>query len=277
MVENNRVVLVSCQPTFANGRKPGSTNLSAWRVHRLNHFTGHLCATGQPSPETLEILEQSCRETKRVRARSNIVLAGTPSGHLHILLSGWACRTQTLADGRRQITAFLLPGDICDLDSLHIDPPAECVSALTECEVVAIPTTRLKQLLRRDAGFAEALGWFAAREKVVLGARIASLGQRPARERIAHLLCELVTRLRAGGEAEGESCRVPLTQEQLGEALGLTTVHVNRVLQDLRAAGVVSRDGDRLTIHDWDALRAIGCFCPEYLHLSRRASGQRLA
>lgn len=267
---------MSCQPIFPNGRKPGSADLSAWRIHRLNHFIGQLCAVSCPSQETLEILELSCRDAKPVRARSDIVLGGNPSGHVHVLLGGWACRTRTLADGRRQITAFLLAGDICDLDNLYIDPPAETVSTLTECDVVAIPTTRLRKLLQRDPGFAEALGWLAAREKVVLGARIASLGQRPARERIAHLLCELVTRLRAGGEAAGDSCRIPLTQEQLGEALGLTTVHVNRVLQGLRAEGIVSRDGDRLTIHNWGALQAIACFCPSYLHLDGRRSDPRI-
>ena len=212
-----------------------------------------------------------------MRAKSDLVLGGVSSGHLHILLGGWACRTRSLADGRRQITTFLLAGDICDLDNLYIDPPAETVSTLTECEVATISKARMRELAQGDGGLAEALGWFAALDKVVLGARVASLGQRPARERIAHLLCELFTRLQARGEADGNRCRVPLTQEQLGDALGLTTVHVNRVLQGLRADNVVAREGEKLTILDWEGLRAIGCFSPAYLHLAGRTPDRRVA
>ena len=229
------------------------------------------------SPATLEVLQESCRESRCVRAKSDIVLAGSSSAYLHIVLRGWACRTRSLADGRRQITAFLLSGDVCDLDNLHIDPPAETVSALTECTVASIPKARIRELARQDPGFAEGLGWLAALDRVILGARVASLGQRPARERIAHLLCELFTRLRAKGEADGNRCRVPLTQEQFGEALGLTTVHVNRVLQGLRADNVVAREGERLTILDWEGLRAIGCFSPAYLNLPGRSCDQRVA
>ncbi len=258
---------MSWQPAFTQGHTRD----------RTNQFIGQLRRVSCPLPETLEFLQRLCREPRRVCAKSDIVLSGTPSAYLHIVLSGWACRTRTLADGRRQITAFLLSGDICDLDNVFFDPPGESVSALTECEVAAIPKARLRDLARRDADFAEALGWFAAHDKVVLGARIASLGQRPAQERIAHLLCELITRLRARGEANGDSCRVPLTQEQLGEALGLTTVHVNRVLQGLRADNVVVRDGDRLTILDWEGLQAIGCFSPTYLHLPGRTHSQPIA
>lgn len=255
---------MSWQPTFAQG------DMRAW----TNHFIDQLHRVSRPSCETLEFLQRLCREPRRVRAKCDIVLGGAPSGQLHILLGGWACRTRTLTDGRRQITTFLLAGDICDLDTLYIDPSAETVSALTDCEVAIIPHSRVRELARHDAGFAEALGWFAAFDKVVLGARIASLGQRPARERAAHLLCELITRLRARGEANGDSCRVPLTQEQLGEALGLTTVHVNRVLQGLRADNVVARDGDRLTILDWEGLQAIGCFSPTFLQLAGRTHSQ---
>lgn len=205
------------------------------------------------------------------------MVSGSSSGQLHILLDGWACRARGLADGRRQITTFLLAGEICDLDTLYIDPPAEAVIALTECRTATIPKALVRDLAQQDPGFAEALGRFAALDRVVLGARIANLGQRPARERAAHLLCELVTRLRAMGEGRGDSCRIPLTQEQLGEALGLTTVHVNRVLQGLRADNLVARDGERLTILDWQGLCAIGHFSPAYLHLGRQAPDRRLA
>ena len=143
--------------------------------------------------------------------------------------------------------------------------------------MVAIPKARIRELARRDGGFAEALGWFAARERVVLGAHVTSLGQRPARERTAHLLCELICRLQARGEADGATCRVPLTQEQIGEALGLTSVHVNRVLRALRTSKLVARDGDRLTILDWDGLRAVAGFSPDHLHLARPAPDQRVA
>lgn len=248
--------------------------LAAVRRPDANPFIARLQAENRLDEGTLENLRSLCQQPKKAAAKQQIVAEGVRTGNLHILLGGWASRCRDFPNGRRQITALLLPGDICDIDNLYIEPPSQSVEALTQCEFATISRAQLKHLMHSDAGFMEAMGRRGALENIMQGERNASLGQRPARERIAHLLCELRTRLEATGDASGSNFRVPLTQVQLGEVLGLTSIHVNRVLKTLRAQNLVEKRRDRLTILDWHKLTALAGFSAAYLHVDDQAGAE---
>ncbi len=187
-----------------------------------------------------------------------------------LLLSGFTCTYKLTGDGKRQIHNFNIPGDIPDLQSLHLQVLDNSLGTLTPCSVGFITHEALDKLCERHYRIAKAL-W---RETLIDGAIfrewMTSIGQREAYSRIAHLLCEMVVRLRAVGLVNGCSCHWPTTQTEIGDALGVTTVHVNRVLQAMRADGLIELKGERLNIPDWDRLMKAGDFEPTYLHLEQQ-------
>ena len=191
------------------------------------------------------------------------------AARLHVLLSGWACRYKTLADGGRQITALLLPGDVCNLDRLYIDDADYTVGMLSDCMVASLDCSAVRGLAARHPGVAWGLGWLGAVENAALTEHTACLGRRSARERLAHLLCELFQRLEVTGFTRENGYALPLTQTELSDVLGLTPVHVNRVLQGLRGEGLITLKGGRLTVLDWPLLCAVAEFNPNYLRLGK--------
>ena len=206
-------------------------------------------------------------DKRYVRAKAELVAQGEHPRHLHVLLDGWAHRYRLLADGRRQITQVLVPGDICDLDVLHVRTSDFAVATLTACTVVAFDKLAVNELALRHPRINKALGWLGAVENAMLAERNACLGRRSAREHLAHLLCELLVRLTVTGQARGVGYTLPMTQKEIGDALGLTSVHVNRVLQSLRTEGLIEQRGRDLAIGKWSALRQAAAFRPDYLHL----------
>ncbi len=217
-----------------------------------------------------EALEQLASQRMRVlSAREDIVREGEKPRLVHVILSGWACRYKVLEDGRRQITAFLVPGDIGDLRMFILREMDHSLGALTGARVAEIPGDALLELTDRHPRIARALWWNSLVEEAVAREWVTSLGQRSAQERMAHLLCELFLRLRGAGLAEDGSCELPVTQADLADALGMSAVHVNRTLQEMRESGLVVWKGKRLTIPDLDVLRATALFNPNYLHLDR--------
>ena len=212
-------------------------------------------------------LEQTCGEPRHARAKADLVREGEQSERLHVLLDGWACRFKLLRDGRRQITALILPGEICDLDSLYVQRSDYAVATLTACTVATIDRKALRDLAAQHPGIAEALGFLIAIDNAMLTERGACLGRRSAREHLAHFLCELLMRLTVVGQARGSGYMLPVTQEEIGDVLGLTAVHVNRVLNGLRNDGIIDQKGQNLVISEWSVLRQIAGFRPDYLHL----------
>jgi CRP-like cAMP-binding protein len=184
-----------------------------------------------------------------------------------LILSGLTCTYKLTGDGKRQIQAFNIPGDIPDLQSLHLEVLDNSLGTITPCSVGFITHEALNTLFERHYRIARAF-W---RETLIDGAIfrewMTSIGQREAYPRIAHLMCEMMVRLRAVGLADGYSCKWPITQTEIGDALGITPVHVNRVLKEMRADGLIELKGERLTIPDWDKLKEAGDFEPTYLHL----------
>ena len=197
-----------------------------------------------------------------------------PSG-FHIMVEGWAARYKVLPDGRRQFAGLFLPGDICDLDGLLLQRVHSGVSALTNCTVVVLPHGRIRELMEGSSPIRDAFWWFQSVENAIATEWSVGLGRRSAEEKVAHLLCELLIRLRTAGLSVADGYAFPLTQSEIGDALGLSTVHVNRTMTDLRGRGLIEIKSRWLRIFDVEALMKIGTFDPDYLHLEgvKRSSG----
>jgi len=189
-----------------------------------------------------------------------------------LLLEGLLARYKDLSNGQRQITHIHVPGDFADLHGYTLGYLDHNLITLTPCRIARAPHTGLLAITNRFPHLTRAF-WFSTN----LDASIhreweVSLGRRNAIERAAHLLCEIQSRLLVVGAAEGDSFRLPITQNQFAECLGLTGVHVNRVLRELREAGLADFRGGRVTIHDRPGLEALAEFDPLYLYLDRPAN-----
>ncbi len=206
-----------------------------------------------------------------LRPDQDIVREGDRPTRSCALLEGFTCTYKTTHAGKRQITAFQIAGDIPDLLSLHLKTLDTSVQTLTPCRVGFIQHEDLRELCHAHPLIAGAF-W---RETLVDGAVfrewMLNVGRREAYGRMAHLLCELVTRMRAVGLVQDYTCDLPMTQSELGDALGISTVHVNRTLQELRGAGLISLKGGTLSVLDWEGLKHAGEFDPAYLHLVQPA------
>jgi len=225
---------------------------------------GALSGIAAPEATTEVMAAELGGSFDRIEAGAAIIRAGERSQSLIIVIAGWAFRHKDFSDSRRQILALLLPGDCCGRDASRT--PDHSVSALTAVTLVKIPHSRLAEVVARHAEIAAALAQAAVVEAAILRAWVANLGQRQARERMAHLFCELGLRTRTRGlAADGNSFRLPLTQQDLASVLGLTSVHVNRVLQRLRAEGLIGLRGGVVTVNDHDRLCALAGFDPAYL------------
>jgi CRP-like cAMP-binding protein len=208
-----------------------------------------------------------------IGADQEIVREGDKPTRCFAVLEGFAMTFKVTGPGKRQIIAFHLPGDMPDLQSLHLEVLDITVSALTPCRVGFVQHEALHELCARYPRLGHAF-W---RETLVAAAVfrewVMNVGQRQAYARLAHIFCEWVARMRAMGLAEDHTCELPMTQTELGDATGMTTVHVNRTIQRLRADGLIELKGSKLTVLDWERLKHVGDFDPTYLHQrGRRAA-----
>ncbi|MDQ0250441.1 Crp/Fnr family transcriptional regulator [Sphingomonas sp. Sphisp140] len=206
------------------------------------------------------------------QAEQVIVRRGERLNSSILLLEGLLARYKDLSNGQRQITHIHVPGDFADLHGYTLGYLDHNLITLTPCRIARAPHTGLLAITNRFPHLTRAF-WFSTN----LDASIhreweVSLGRRNAIERAAHLLCEIQSRLLVVGAAEGDSFRLPITQNQFAECLGLTGVHVNRVLRELREAGLADFRGGRVTIHDRPGLEALAEFDPLYLYLDRPAN-----
>ena len=217
-------------------------------------------------------LEGACAGVISVAPDTDLRREGEALDRLHVLVDGWACRTKLLVDGRRQIPMLLLPGDICDLDGLESPRLPYGVITLTPCRVAVWSHHALATVMRDHPSIGAALLRLALVENAMMTQGIVVLGRHCAREKVAHLLCEIVVRLEAVGRAEPDRYDLPLTQAEMADVLGLSSVHINRVLQDLRGAGLIHLAAERLTVLDYEGLCAVGQFRADHLLLSRAGS-----
>lgn len=185
-----------------------------------------------------------------------------------LVASGFLIRSKTVADGRRQIMAFHQPGDIPDLQSLFLHVLDHEMSTLCDCVLAFIPHAPLRALARSRPRIAEALWRDTLIDAAIFREWICNVGQRPGIGRLAHLVLEVYTRLKTIDATNGRRFRFPVTQALLGEAIGMSSVHVNRILQELKSAGLMQISQGEVIIHDEQRLRDIADFDPLYLHLN---------
>jgi CRP-like cAMP-binding protein len=187
-----------------------------------------------------------------------------------ILLDGLMCRYRTTGDGRRQILSFLLPGDICDLSGFMEGWMDHAISTLGPCTVATIEHDALQHLIISSPSIRDALWRETLREAAIYRAWIWRIGRRSAYERLAHLFCETAVRLEYVGMKRQSGYAFVVTQVDLGDALGLSVVHVNRMLQHLRYENLIMYRGNTFAIYNWERLTEIADFSPAYLRLYRR-------
>ena len=196
---------------------------------------------------------------------ARIVERGKRAGAAFAVTRGWAARTMTLSDGRRQIVNFMLPGDLFDLQVFAGEPTDHDVCALTEVTIAPVGREALMAVVNSASKVSGALWWASVREEAVLREQVVRNGRRSAKERVAHLLMELHYRLLAIGEAEADGFDLPVGQAALSDALGLSYVHVSRVLTWLEREGLIARARGRVTLADPAGLRALCEFSNLYL------------
>ena len=215
-------------------------------------------------------------EFREFGAREDMLPANAALEDVHFLLRGYAFRYKLLGDRRRQITAYLMPGDLCCPDALA-DEMDGGVASLSPVCMLSVPREALYDFLDGHPGIARALRWASIVDGAIAREWIVNLGQRTAPERLAHLLCETFQRLQMVGLTRGDTCDFPATQAELADTLGLSTVHVNRTLQDLRRDGLITLRGKTLVLHDLPALQRLSDFNPTYLRLGQGHVGTSAA
>lgn len=223
------------------------------------------------------VLQNLSSRTRRVTSHHDLIPEGESPEDVHLIMEGFACRYKLLPDGRRQIVAFLVPGDFCDLHVAILGEMDHSIGTGWGCTVVDIPRATIDDLSAHHPRITRALWWATLVDEGTLREWLVNMGQRGADRQMAHLICELLVRLQAVGRASEDSFEFPITQQDLADTLGVTSVHVNRVLQELRAAGLVEWKSKRLHIPDVRRLKVFAEFDPKYLHLKRRGNGDNLA
>lgn len=217
-------------------------------------------------------LDRLCADVRSYRAKQDLIKEGDRPDFVFLLVEGWGYRYKILRDGRRQIMAYLVPGDLCDVHVFILKHMDHSMGLLSDAKVAAIPRRKMLDLLEHSPALTRALWWSTLTDEAVLREWLVNMGQRDAYERIAHLLAELWLRLRMVGGTTGEAFDLPLTQTDLGDTLGLTPVHVNRMLQRLRQEELIDLSRGRLHILDVPRLMAVTRFEPNYLHLDGNAA-----
>lgn len=198
--------------------------------------------------------------------------------HVYALLDGWAMRYKLLADGRRQVINFFLPGDLMCVNACVLQKSDYTVTLLTEATVAVIEVAEMFEMARRCPELSAAVRWCNAREESILMERLISLGRRSAYERTAHVLLELCRRLHLLGLAPRHRFHFPVTQQLLADVLGLSTVHVNRTLRQMQSDGlirVLTNRGMEMDIQDYDRLCHIAGFDDGYLHFTEISPAAR--
>ena len=201
-----------------------------------------------------------------VPAGATLVREGDVPEACCVLVDGFACRHKSTRSGNRQIVSFHIPGDILDVQHLQLPKADHDVAMITRGKVAWIARRDLRSLLEDRPALNDALWRDALIDASIFREWVLNVGRRDARTRISHMLCEFVARMMAAGLTTGDRIRLPMTQDEIADATGLTPVHVNRTIQALRQEGVFGGNGRDLEITDWQRLQNVADFDPAYLH-----------
>lgn len=201
-------------------------------------------------------------------AHSMLVREGDQPKSCCVLLEGHACRHKTTSAGDRQIVSFHIPGDILDVQHLELERADHNVQAITPGSVAWVSKEDMRHLLRERPAVGKAVWRSALVDASIFREWVLNVGRRDALSRVAHMLCEFAARRDAAGLGPPDHFELPMTQEQIADATGLTAVHVNRMFQALSVRGLITRERRDVRIIDWDGMRRLADFDPAYLHLA---------
>jgi CRP-like cAMP-binding protein len=240
-------------------------------INRLSSFT-ELSNTDREALQ--ELLRGRCHV---VDANQQLVNDGDRLDAVRFLVEGWLCRHKYLEDGRCQVLSICLPGDLLDLVGSNSSAADHGLRSITNSVVVDITCRQVEAILLTSPRLARALHCMLIFQSALSREWLLSLGQRTARERCAHLICELYWRLHDIGMTSDFVMDFPLTQEVVGGAIGVSTVHANRVMQDLRLAGLIEQCGKKLKVLDLPLLERTALFNSDFLHVEQLVRSTREA
>ena len=234
---------------------------------RSNPFVRKLEGFAPLSDHDKGALERVSATPRDVKADRDLIREGDTLNEAILMVEGFACRYKMLPDGRRQVLAYLLPGDVADPNLSILNEMDHSIGTLSPCKVAHVSRDALASLQALHPNIARALRWAGLVDEAITREWLANIGRRSADKRIAHLLCELLVRLQAVDLATDRGYDLPITQDELADTTGLSVVHVNRVLQGLRREGLIGPQNRRLEILDVARLVSFASFNPNYLHL----------
>ena len=210
---------------------------------------------------------------RKLKARDDIGSEGDQPSYCCLLIEGMLHRYKSLPDGTKAVLAYHIPGEIPDLQTLFLQTLDHSIGAVTDCQVAMIPHIALHEVIEARPTVMAALWRETLIDAAIFQEWIVNAGSRPARPRLAHLFCELFDRLRSVGLANRDGFTLPMTQVELGHATGMSAVHLNRIMQELRAGGLIASEGNFLHILDWPKLQETTGYESRYLHLNTSEYG----
>ena len=219
------------------------------------------------SPQDRQRIAELPLTVTNFAANQEVARQGDAPSRCTLVLGGFLYSHKLASGSRRQITSFLVPGDIADLQTLYLSSVDHGLSALGPAVVAFLPHSALRDMLDRSPQLAQAFWREIFVEAAIFREWLTNLGRREAIARVAHVVCELAVRLRAVDLARNLCFSIPWTQTDLADACGISSVHANRVVQELRRLRLVDWDPKQVKIRDWDALAKLGDFSDAYLQL----------
>lgn len=237
-------------------------------VDRFVDLIRKLTSLNNLSEEEIAGIRSLPLRVQRFKAGATIVSTGQLISECCLLVEGFACRHKLASDGGRQIVSFHLAGDILDIQHLLFEKADHNVQVITDAQVLFFPMRDFRRLIEDRPEIAKALWRDCLVDASVFREWVLNVGRRDAKMRIAHMLCEFAARCEAAGLGSPNQFTLPMTQEDIGDATGLTSVHVNRMLRALSEEGVIERSGRQIRIADWERMKQVADFDPDYLHLA---------
>ena len=231
-----------------------------------NRFVEKLAGFGQLSAKDVAALQEATSRQRRIKAKHDLIREGDRPGPVFVMLDGWACRYKILPSGTRQVLAYLMPGDSCDLHVGLLAQMDHSIQTITASRVATIEREEMDVILDQHPAIAKAIYVAQLIDEGTMRAWITSMGRRASIERVAHLMCELYIRARNIGLTSESSFALPLSQLLLADSLGMTPVHLNRVLRELRTRGAMTLKRGSLILSDLPKLVQIAGFDDNYLH-----------
>lgn len=218
--------------------------------------------------EEIAVLEDCLLPPRLLKAGQDLVREHDQPKESTLMLTGYSARYNMFEDGRRQITAIHMGGDFIDLHSFLLRPMDHSIVALTDCTVAGMPHESIKMITEQYPHLGRMFWLSTLIDAAIYRRWLVSMGRQSAAAQLAHLLCEFWTRMDVIGLVDDYSFQMPCTQADLADVLGISLVHVNRVVQELRREELVTWSGRKLTILDWNRLTEFAEFDPDYLNLT---------